>query len=119
MTVRTEDNIEVVKGLLESEKDRKPDQPGSSCRRNTLDLTKSSFHWIVKKDLGWKPYKIVRRHKISNSNAEMRLKMGNDLVHSRGFTEAKQSYDKVMVFCLLSGSGEKFWTFFLLTKQDC
>ena len=28
------------------------------------------------------------------------------------FTEAKQSHDKVMVFCLLSGGGEKFGPFF-------
>ena len=37
-TVRTQENIQSVKHLLESEKDRKPDQPGSSCRRNMMNI---------------------------------------------------------------------------------
>jgi hypothetical protein len=50
-----------VKEVLENERQRKPDQPGSSCSRNPLNITNSSFNRIVKKDLAWKPYKIVRR----------------------------------------------------------
>ena len=42
ITVRTQENIQSVQNLLESEKDRRPDQPGSSCRRNMLDISKSS-----------------------------------------------------------------------------
>ena len=80
ITVRTPENINSVENLLESEKDRTPDQPGSSCRRNTLDISKTSFNRIVKKDLGWKPYKIVRRQKITPANAGMRLQMARYLV---------------------------------------
>ena len=69
ITVRTPENINSVENLLESEKDRRPDQQGSSCRRNTLDISKTIFNMIVKKDLGWKPYKIVRRQKITPANA--------------------------------------------------
>ena len=69
-----------LENILDSEKDRRPDQPGSSCRRNTLNLTKSSFNRIVRKDLGWKPYKIIRRQKITPANAVMRLQMARYLV---------------------------------------
>ena len=78
-TVRTQENIQSVKHLLEGEKDRKPDQPGSSCRRNMLNISKSSFKRILLKDLGWWPYKILRRQKMSPANAEMRLQMGHFL----------------------------------------
>ena len=156
ITVRTQENINSVENILDSEKDRRPDQPGSSCRRNTLNLTKSSFNRIVRKDLGWKPYKIIRRQKITPANAVMRLQMARYLVSKpkryfenlivsdeawftigghvmnrqnnvlyapsgqgvpdQWFTEAKQSFDKVMVFCLLAGGGEKFGPFFF--KKD-
>ena len=155
-TVRTQENIQSVKHLLESEKDRKPDQPGSSCRRNMMNISKSSFNRIVLKDLSWRPYKIIRRQKISPANADMRLQMGrflaskpkryfenlivsdeawftmgghvmnrkNNVLYARcgqgvpqqWFTEAEQSHDKVMVFCLLAGGGEKFGPFFF--KKD-
>ena len=62
--MRNQENIQSVKHLLEGEKDRKPDQPGSSCRRNMLNISKSSFNRIVLKDLGWRPYKILRRQKL-------------------------------------------------------
>jgi hypothetical protein len=45
-----------VKEVLENARQRKPDQPGRSCRRNPENITKSSFNWIAKKDLAWKPY---------------------------------------------------------------
>ena len=86
ITVRTQENIQSVQNLLESEKDRRPDQPGSSCRRNMLDISKSSFNRIVKKDLGWKPYKIIRRQKITPANAAMRLRMARYLASKpRGY----------------------------------
>lgn len=151
VTVRNQENIEAVRSLLESEQSRKPDQAGSTCRRNILNISKSSFHRIVKKDLCWKPYRIIRRQKITQANAQMRLKMGrylarkpkryfenlivsdeawftlgghvmnrqNNVLYApsghgapdQWFTEAEQSHDKVMVFCLLHGSGEKFGPF--------
>ena len=152
-TVRIQENIDAVKEVLENEMHRTPDQPGSTCRRNPLQLSKSSFHRIIKKDLGWKPYKIVRRQKLTADNVLMRVQMGrylstkpmsyfeslivsdeawftlgghvmnrqNNVLYSppgngaldQWFTEAKQSHEKVMVFCLLSGGGEKFGPFFL------
>ena len=63
LSVRSQENIDAVKEVLENERQRKPDQPGSSCKRNPLKITKSSFNRIVKKDLAWKPYNIVRRQK--------------------------------------------------------
>ena len=38
-------------------------------------------------------------------------------VPDQWFTEATQSHDKVMVFCLLSGSGEKFGPLFFDKEQ--
>ena len=121
-----------------------------------MNISKSSFKRILLKDLGWWPYKILRRQKISPANAEMRLQMGHFLapkpkryfenlivsdeawftmgghvmnrqnnvlyapcgqgVPQQWFTEAEQSHDKVMVFCLLAGCGEKFGPFFF--KKD-
>ena len=42
--------------------------------------------------------------------------MAKKLVIQQWFTEAEQSHDKVMAFCLLTGGGDKFGPFFL--KKD-
>ena len=113
-----------------------------------LNISKSSFKRILLKDLGWWPYKILRRQIISTANADMRLQMGhflapkpkryfenlivsdeawftmgghvinrqNNVLYAPCGTEAEKSDDKVMVFCLLAGCGEKFGPFFF--KKD-
>ena len=56
LSVRSQENIDAVKEVLENARQRKPDQPGSSCRRIPLNITKTSFNRIAMKDLAWKPY---------------------------------------------------------------
>ena len=59
-SARTPANIRAVKEALEAEADRKPDQVGSSSRRNNLSISKSTFNRITRKDLKLSPYKIPR-----------------------------------------------------------
>ena len=58
-TARSAANIQAVKEALEAEVGRKPDEIGSSSRRNNLDISKSSFNRITRKDLKLVPYKIL------------------------------------------------------------
>lgn len=74
-SVRNRENIEAVRQLLENEKHRSPDEPGSSIRRNPLNIKRSSFNNIVNKDLAYYPYKIAKQQKINERNAEHRLAM--------------------------------------------
>ena len=47
---------------------------GVSCRRNPVNITKSSFHNIVKEDLQWHPYKIHIVQKLEPRDYERRLR---------------------------------------------
>ena len=151
-SIRTEENIQMVKDYLEAEVERNPDEIGSSARRNDLPFTNSSFNRITKKDLKLHPYKIIRQQKVSAEHAFLRLQMGrilsrkprswfsnlcvsdeawfslgghvfnrkNTVLYAPGgngtpeqwFSEASQAQKKVMVFCVLHGSGKKFGPYF-------
>ena len=67
-TVRTLEAVNQVRELLEN-------QPrGISCRRNPINITKSSFHNIVKKVLQWHPYKIHVVQELKPADYERRLR---------------------------------------------
>ena len=157
-TVRTPANITAVNNLLSEENERNPDDIGSSCRRNDLNLSKSSFSRITKHDLKLHPYKLLRLQKVTPHHAFLRLKMGrilarktkawfatlcvsdeawftlggyvynrkNTVIYSpvgegtpdQWFSEASQAQEKVMVFCLLHGSGKKFGPFFHAADEN-
>ena len=78
-TIRTEENIQMIKEYLEAEVERNPDEIGSSAWRNDLPFTKSSFNRITKKDLNLHPFQIIRQQKVSAEHAFLRLQMGRIL----------------------------------------
>ena len=78
-TARTDENVDAVRELLADEKDRNPDDVGSSCRRNDLDISKSSFSRITKFDLKLHPYKLLRLQKVTPHHAQLRVQMGRIL----------------------------------------
>ena len=56
-TVRNRANIAAVRRALRR-------NPNSTCRRNTVAISRSSFNNIVRHDLNWHPYKVQRRHAL-------------------------------------------------------
>jgi transposase len=64
-TERSEENVEIVQQqLLEN--------PGISCRRNGVDIDKSTFNRIVKLDLKWYAYKMHVRHELLDTDLPRR-----------------------------------------------
>ena len=76
ISVRTPRNIASVKRSLERASHRSPGQPGPSARRHSENLSKSTYNWITRGDLKFKPFKIMRLHKVTDMQTEARLKMG-------------------------------------------
>ena len=62
-----------------NESGRKPDEIGSSARRNSLGLSKSTFNRITRNDLHLTPYKILKHQKLTPQNEAARLEMGRFL----------------------------------------
>ncbi|KAF2352904.1 Protein of unknown function DUF4817 [Trinorchestia longiramus] len=60
-TVRTEENTEMVRTIIE-------ENETVSCRKNNSLLSKSSFNRIVKRDLKWYPYKMHLRHQLTDND---------------------------------------------------
>ena len=57
-TVCTEENVELVRGVLQRDKNLPSDAPNyNSARRNELGLDKSSWNKITKRLLNFHPYK--------------------------------------------------------------
>lgn len=66
-TARNQENVNRVRRLLE-------EQPrGISCRRNPLNLTKSTFNRITRHDLKWHPYKICIVQELSQNDMQRRI----------------------------------------------
>ena len=61
---QTQKNIEVVRQRLERNQGR------ISARRNGWGISPSLFYQIIKKDLPWYPYKMIRRHSLKVSDYE-------------------------------------------------
>ena len=57
ITQRTEVNIAIVRQLI-------TENPRTSVRRNESDLTKTTFHRILKKDIRVHPYKMQIKHQL-------------------------------------------------------
>ena len=73
-SVRTRESIEAVKEVLENEKQRTPDQPGSSYRRNSLQLPKSPKDH--QSGLGVQALQDCQEAEPDNGNVVMRVQMG-------------------------------------------
>ncbi|KAF2352984.1 hypothetical protein FHG87_016261 [Trinorchestia longiramus] len=57
ITQRTENNIAIVRPLI-------TENPRISIRRNASGFTKTTFHTILKKDLGVHPYRMQIKHQL-------------------------------------------------------
>ena len=55
--IRTAENIDVVRDLLQRE-------PHASARRNPIQISRSSFNRITKHDIKWHPYQIHVGHEL-------------------------------------------------------
>lgn len=69
-TVRTQENIEVVRQTL-------AENPTLSTRRNPFNITQSSVTRIIKCDLRWHPYKIHLRHELKEQDFGRRVRFCN------------------------------------------
>ena len=67
ITTRKQENMEEVRQAVERNQGR------ISARRNGFRISPSLFCWIVKKDLPWHPYKMIRRHNLKDSDYERRI----------------------------------------------
>ena len=78
--VRTAENLDRVKAVLDRDrpKDRgdRDASPSSSCRRNALGISKSSWNRMTK-DLEYHPYKVHRRHELLPQDYQKRLDFCN------------------------------------------
>ena len=76
VTVRTDRNIAAVQRSLERASHRSPGQPGPSARRHSEQISKSTYNRITRENLKFKPYKILRLHKVTDMQTEARVQMG-------------------------------------------
>ena len=72
---RTQENIEAVRQALERNQGR------ISARRNGLGVSPSSFCRIIKKDLRWYPYKMIRRHNLTDGDYERHFRFCQWFLH--------------------------------------
>jgi len=79
-TVRTTEAVQEVQRQLQAERDLASGDHRSSCRRNQLDLSRATFHRIVKHDMNWMAYKLGKACEISERTKQMRLTMCQYLV---------------------------------------
>ena len=55
--------------------DQPPTQAGPTCRRNFVGLTKSTWHRMVREELGLRAYRVCNKHKyIFESSFDIRKK---------------------------------------------
>ena len=66
ITTRTQENTEAVRQALERNRGR------IMARRNRLGISPSSFCRIIKKDLRWYLYKMIRPHNLKDGHYERR-----------------------------------------------
>ena len=66
ITTRTQEYIAAVRQALERNQGR------ISARRNGLRISPSSFCRIIKKDLRWYPYRMIRRYNLKDGDYERR-----------------------------------------------
>ena len=66
-TARTDDNIRAVQELLDRD-------PNVSVRRNGIGIAPSTFNNIVRLDIQWYPYKMIRRHQLLAADLPRRLR---------------------------------------------
>jgi hypothetical protein len=76
-TLRTQENIDVVRQSLLEDVIR-------SARRNGLGLSRSSFNRIVKMDIKFHPYVLIRRHQLREGDPQQRLAFCNRFVNTVG-----------------------------------
>ena len=74
-TARTAENIELVRESLTENGQR-------SGRRNGLGLSRATFERIVKFDIKFHPYVLIRRQKLGERDPEQRLAFCNRLVNT-------------------------------------
>ena len=82
-TVSTPANAAAVRALCAHDADKEmdlPHSPVSSCRRNVLGISKSSFNRLVQQEK-LHPYKILKSHKLEAQDYPRRLQMCHYLVN--------------------------------------
>ena len=82
-TVSTPANAAAVRALCAHDADKEmdlPHLPVSSCRRNVLGISKSSFNRLVQQEK-LHPYKILKSHKLEAQDYPRRLQMCHYLVN--------------------------------------
>ena len=70
-----EENIDMVRQSLLEDGLR-------SARRNGLRLSRSSFNQIVKMDIKFHPYVMIRRHQLREGDPQQRLALCNRFVNT-------------------------------------
>jgi len=93
-TVRTQNNINQVRTLLQNQPD------GTSCRRNFIGLSKSSFNRIVREDMKWHPFKIHVRQELLPTDLPRRLNFAQLFVN--------QSLNQRFLFNVVIGDEASF-----------
>ena len=73
-TARTQQNVDVVQQSLMEDGIR-------SARRNGLGLSRSNFNRIVKMDIKFHPYPVIRRHQLREGDPQQRLAFCNRFVN--------------------------------------
>ena len=79
-TVTTQANIDLVRGLLENERNLAVGHFRSSARRNPLYIKKSSFNYITKVKLKFKPYVLAKYARLTERAKQMRVIMCQFLI---------------------------------------
>ena len=81
VSVLTPANLNLIRELVESEKNLPSRQSRSSCRRHDLpvQISKSSYHRGLKM-LGFHPYKLHRRHISKGSDMAKRVIMARHVI---------------------------------------
>ena len=74
-TARTAENIELVRRSLTENGQR-------SSRRNSLGLSRRTFQRIVRLDLNFHPYVLIRRQKLKDGDPAQRLAFCNQFVNT-------------------------------------
>jgi hypothetical protein len=102
ITVTTERNIQLVRQVLE-------ENPSASVRRNDTELSRSSFHRIVRKELKFYPYKMEIKHQLLDADLPRRVRF------AEWFLERPERFAELLVV----GDEAGFCMNGMVNRQNC